>query len=687
MVLYGPASLILHIKFISIVYMRFLIGLLPIALLPLAVVGQPCTTPGQNPGTAFPVCGTSIFTQSAVPSCGGTRVPNPSCTAQLTDINPFWYKFTCFQTGTLGFEITPNNLAADYDWQVFDVTGRIPNEVYSNVGLVVGSNWSGEGGVTGASSAGSQIFVCDGLGRPLFSRMPTITAGRDYLLLVSNFASGETGYKLEFKGGTAVITDPTEPLMKRVEANCGGDILRLKLNKKMKCNSMSADGSDFFITPAGVVNPTSAVGINCGTNFDSDSLEIRLNQPLPPGNYVLNVKNGSDGNTILDYCDKPIQLTNSIPFVILPKAPTPMDSLNPLRCAPTNLILVFNKNINCNSVASDGSDFVVTGTYPVTVTGASGNCAVGSTGSKIITVTLSQPLQVAGNFVLTLQRGSDGNTLIDECNEETLAGSSLIFSVKDTVNANFGYTAILGCDVDVVNYTHPGGNSVNVWEWSLDEGLTSNQQNPTASYRIFNEKTVTLRASNGFCSDTVMQKVDLPNFFTAEFTAPEFNCPNEPVPFSFSGVGNTTQYSWNFGDGATGNGRNVSHTFPVFDVNRTYTVRLTVTDVLGCQKTVQKNIAIVRSCFIGVPKAFTPNGDGLNETLYPMYAVKARDLSFRVFNRWGQMLFSTNDWRNGWDGTFKGQGQDPGTYVWILRYTNVDTGKLVEERGTTILIR
>jgi gliding motility-associated-like protein len=667
--------------------MRFLIGLLPIALLPLAVAGQPCTTPGQNPGTAFPVCGTSIFTQSAVPSCGGTRVPNPSCTAQLTDINPFWYKFTCFQTGTLGFEITPNNLAADYDWQVFDVTGRVPNDVYSVGSLVVGSNWSGEGGVTGASSAGSQIFVCDGLGRPLFSRMPTITAGRDYLLLVSNFASGETGYKLEFKGGTAVITDPTEPLMKRVEANCGGDILRLKLNKKMKCNSMAADGSDFFITPAGVVNPTSAVGINCGTNFDSDSLEIRLNQPLPPGNYVLNVKNGGDGNTILDYCDKPIPLTNSIPFVILPKAPTPMDSLSPLRCAPASLTLVFSKNINCNSVASDGSDFVVTGTYPVTVTGASGNCAAGSTGSKVITVTLSQPLQVAGNFVLTLQRGSDGNTLVDECNEETPVGSSLNFSVKDTVNANFGYTTILGCDVDVVNYTHPGGNGVNIWEWNLDEGLTSNQQNPTAQYRIFNEKTVTLRVSNGFCSDTVTQKVDLPNFFTAEFTAPEFNCPNEPVPFSFSGVGNTTQYSWNFGDGATGNGRNVSHTFPVFDVNRTYTVRLTVTDVLGCQKTVQKNITIVRSCFIGVPKAFTPNGDGLNETLYPMYAVKARELSFRVFNRWGQMLFSTNDWRNGWDGTFKGQGQDPGTYVWVLRYINVDTGKLVEERGTTILIR
>ena len=70
-----------------------------------------------------------------------------------------------------------------------------------------------------------------------------------------------------------------------------------------------------------------------------------------------------------------------------------------------------------------------------------------------------------------------------------------------------------------------------------------------------------------------------------------------------------------------------------------------------------------------------------------MYAVKALNLSFRIYNRWGQQLFSTSDWRNGWDGTFRGQGQDPGAYVWVLRYTDRDSGKLVEERGTTILLR
>src|SRR5947199_318094 len=65
-----------------------------------------CTGPGQNPTTAFPVCGTSTFTQNSVPLCGGRRVAFKGCSNDLlTDINPYWYKFTCFQGGTLGFSI------------------------------------------------------------------------------------------------------------------------------------------------------------------------------------------------------------------------------------------------------------------------------------------------------------------------------------------------------------------------------------------------------------------------------------------------------------------------------------------------------------------------------------------------------------------------------------------------------
>ena len=67
-------------------------------------------------------------------------------------LNPFWYSFTCYTSGTLGFLITPKNLGDDYDWQLFDITGHNPSEVYTNPALIVTGNWSGTSGVTGAKS-------------------------------------------------------------------------------------------------------------------------------------------------------------------------------------------------------------------------------------------------------------------------------------------------------------------------------------------------------------------------------------------------------------------------------------------------------------------------------------------------------------------------------------------------------
>jgi hypothetical protein len=91
---------------------------------------QPCTALGQNPATSFPVCGTATFVQNTVPICGGIAIPG-QCGNGLSDRNPFWYRFTCYVDGTLSFVITPNNLGDDYDWQLYDITGHNPTDVYT----------------------------------------------------------------------------------------------------------------------------------------------------------------------------------------------------------------------------------------------------------------------------------------------------------------------------------------------------------------------------------------------------------------------------------------------------------------------------------------------------------------------------------------------------------------------------
>jgi gliding motility-associated-like protein len=115
-------------------------------------------------------------------------------------------------------------------------------------------------------------------------------------------------------------------------------------------------------------------------------------------------------------------------------------------------------------------------------------------------------------------------------------------------------------------------------------------------------------------------------------------------------------------------------------------VDLVVTDTAGCMQAIKKFIRSVNNCYITVPTAFTPNNDGLNDLLYPLNAYKATHLSFKVFNRWGNLVFATSNWTHGWDGTSSGQPLTSGVYVWMLNYID-EKQKPVFLKGTVTLIR
>ena len=655
-----------------------------------------CNSLGQNPSTAFPVCGTTTFHQATVPICGSNNLFVPGCSvpggASYQDKNPFWYKFTCFTSGTLGFLITPNDLGDDYDWQLYDITGHDPNDVFFNNSLVVTGNWSGTYGLTGASASGVNYIQCASSppdNKPTFAAMPNLIAGHNYLLLVSHFTDSQSGYSLSFSGGTANITDPKEPHLQGARAACDGTQGTIKLNKRMKCNSLSADGSEFTISPP-LASIVSATAFGCMAGFDMDSLLLTLNNPLPPGNYTITIQNGTDGNTLLDNCDRSIPVGEQIVMVVYPIIPTPMDSISPVPCRPDEIQLVFRKNIRCSSIDADGSDFTLTllnGTTPVTVTGAAGICDLNGL-TPVIRVKLSSPIPTKGTYQVKLVTGNDGNTIIDECGQETPAGAVLNFDTKDTVNAAFTYTLRYGCLRDTVIYAHNGANSVNTWQWSFDNLRTSNLQNPTITYALFGLKQTRLFVSNGVCSDTSSQSILLDNALKAGFEASNVVCPGDQALFRDSSTGIIISWNWSFGNGNSSSLKvPPPQTFAPPLVTTSVLVQLTVQNNIGCTSTVTQKILIPNNCYIAVPNAFTPNGDGLNDYLYPLNAYKTRNLVFRVYNRFGQLLFESKDWTHKWDGNFNGQGADPGTYVWTLQYIYTDTGQKVEKKGTTILIR
>ena len=88
-----------------------------------------------------------------------------------------------------------------------------------------------------------------------------------------------------------------------------------------------------------------------------------------------------------------------------------------------------------------------------------------------------------------------------------------------------------------------------------------------------------------------------------------------------------------------------------------------------------------------MPSAFTPNRDGLNDELLASNADLAKNFSLTIFNRLGQLMFSSNNPLQGWDGRFKGNPQERGTYVWILNYIDPWNGKFINQKGTSILLR
>ena len=118
----------------------------------------------------------------------------------------------------------------------------------------------------------------------------------------------------------------------------------------------------------------------------------------------------------------------------------------------------------------------------------------------------------------------------------------------------------------------------------------------------------------------------------------------------------------------------------------TYTV--TVADQAGCSDTSSITIRVYKTGpDIFVPTGFTPNGDGRNDVFRPIYIGMQTIDYFKVYNRWGKLIYSNNAKDgSGWDGTINGIKQNTGAFVWIVRATDI-IGKVHFKKGTVILLR
>lgn len=114
---------------------------------------------------------------------------------------------------------------------------------------------------------------------------------------------------------------------------------------------------------------------------------------------------------------------------------------------------------------------------------------------------------------------------------------------------------------------------------------------------------------------------------------------------------------------------------------------LTVTDINGCTNS-DTAIVLVRSDgYVKIPNAFTPNNDGLNDLIEVLDQGNVELLYLRIYNRWGQLIFETDDISRGWDGRYNGEDQPVGVYTYIVRYRVADLPVARTQSGNITLLR
>jgi gliding motility-associated-like protein len=383
-----------------------------------------CTGPGRDVNSAEAVCGNITFRENDVSSCDGfANLPNPTagCGDIVTTDNSRWYKFHCYQAGTMGFLLTPLSAGDDYDWEILDITGRNPNDVYT-MELRVSLNLSGQTGPTGCTATGASDVNCGG-GTPgsQFNRLMNLQAGHDYLMMVNNWSSSGTGYDINFLGN-AVLTNNLPPTITGVSiVGCDASKLKVTFSEDIICDSISpVAGTEFTITNG--VHPITGIVSNCTQGANGiPSLILNLQTPLAPGNYQLNVANGSDGNTLANICLL-LMLPASVPFNVPMLTPVEVDTITFTGCAPNLIRVKLTKPVWCNSITPSGVGGELSflpANPPITIAAIQSSCNNGQLYTDELQVYLQDRLP-HGNYQLVINNGGDGNTFIDTCNNQML---------------------------------------------------------------------------------------------------------------------------------------------------------------------------------------------------------------------------------------------------------------------------
>jgi gliding motility-associated-like protein len=412
-------------------------------------------------------------------------------------------------------------------------------------------------------------------------------------------------------------------------------------------NGCTGTGTGSLVNIAGPSAPFGPI-VNETCGYCNGSITIAPVNGTPPYTYIWSVAGA--GATISNLCagNYAVTVTDANTCTAnnntsITNSPAPVLSQGTVTSA------------NCGFNDGGAQPNVAGGTAPVTFSWSNGQA------------TLNLSNVIGGNYTLI---ATDANGCKDTLvvTVPTLGGPSASTTGTDALCGNADGTACV---------TAVGGSGAYTYIWN--NGLNTNCIS-NLSPGLY---TVTVDDGNCFViSSYSVGDIPGPN---ADFSVTPLTATIDNPLFNFydQSTGAIT-YAWYFGDGGTSNTQNPSYSY---SQSGTFIITLIVTNNAGCVDSIKQEVIIKDNFVIWVPNAFSPNGDGMNETFGPKgVGLDPDHFEFYVFDRWGEELFRSTNVNLQWDGTFKGGKPKQDVYTLLIIIKGVD-GLPYKYNGHVTLIK
>jgi len=354
---------------------------------------------------------------------------------------------------------------------------------------------------------------------------------------------------------------------------------------------------------------------------------------------------------------------------------------NPTTAGPGTHTIVYTTSGPCPDI--DSIQIQVLGPLSVQASGSTTICdgvttplsAIGNGGDGNLTFTWTDEFgnNVGSGSAINVSPSQTTQytvTLSDGCTTPTQTASVLV-TVNPIPVVSFNPTNALGCEPYQVVFTSSITSPNASCNWNFGNGQTSNSCGIDST--VYNQAgcyDVTLTVTENGCvgSLTVPNAVCVGENPVADFTSFPESAEVFDTEFEFSNLSqNATVYQWSFGDGYFSNSEDPIHTY--LEEPAGYDVCLVASNAQGCTDTTCHGVQIIESLIYYIPNSFTPNDDEHNQTFKPVFTsgFDPYNFSFKIFNKWGELIWETKNPSVGWDGTGpNGKLVQDGTYVWTL---------------------